>query len=98
MLTYSTYLIELKLLIIHPREKLYMTEGGGKQRINGETIAGIALVFMALLFLYAGTQNQVWASIVLADYLILAIGIGFILVGVLAIRRTNQHSEHTSYY
>ena len=78
---------------------MYMTEGGGKQRINGETIAGIALVFMALLFLWAGTQNQVWASIMLADYLILAIGVGFMIVGVMAIRRTNQPpSERKSYY
>lgn len=94
-----TFSRELKLLIIRPRQKLYMTEGVGKQRINGETITGIALVFMALLFLWAGTQNQVWASIVLADYLILAIGVGFIIVGVMAIRRTNRPpSERTSYY
>lgn len=67
-----------------------MTEGGGKQRINGETIAGIALVFMSLLFLWAGMQNPVWASIMLADYVIMAIGVGFIIVGVMAIRRTNN--------
>lgn len=76
-----------------------MTEGGGKQRINGETITGIALVFLALLFLWAGIQNPVWASIILADYLILAIGVGFIIVGIMAIRRTNQPpSERKSYY
>ncbi len=76
-----------------------MTEGGGKQRINGETITGIALVFLALLFLWAGMQNPVWASIMLADYLILAIGVGFIIVGIMAIRRTNQPpSERKSYY
>lgn len=76
-----------------------MTEGGGKQRINGETITGIALVFLALLFLWAGTQNPVWAIIMPADYLILAIGIGFIIVGVMAIRRTNRaHSESPSHY
>lgn len=75
-----------------------MTEGGGKQRINGETITGIALVFMALLFLWAGMQNPVWATIMLADYLILAIGVGFIIVGVMAIRRTNRPpSERTGY-
>jgi len=76
-----------------------MTGGGGKQRINGETIAGIALVFLAFLFLWAGTQNRVWASIMLADYLILAIGVGFIIVGVMAIRRTNRPpSERKSYF
>ena len=76
-----------------------MTEGGGKQRINGETITGIALVFMALLFLWAGMQNPVWASIMLADYLIMAIGVGFMIVGIMAIRRTNQpSSERKSYH
>ena len=76
-----------------------MTEGGGKQRINGETITGIALVFMGLLFIWAGTQNAVWASIALAAYLIVAIGVGFIIVGVMAIRRTNRPpSEKKGYF
>jgi hypothetical protein len=76
-----------------------MAEGGGKQRINGETITGIALVFMALLFLWAGTQNPIWATILIADYLILAIGAGFIAIGVRAIRQTNRPpSEHKGYY
>ena len=76
-----------------------MTEGGGKQRINGETITGIALVFMGLLFVWAGMQNAVWASIVLAAYLIMAIGAGFIAVGVRAIRQTNRPpSERTGGY
>lgn len=76
-----------------------MTGGAGKQWINGETIAGIALVFMAILFIWAGTQNPVWAKILLADYLILAIGVGFIIVGIMAIRRTNRPpSERKSYY
>ena len=71
----------------------------GKERINGETITGIALVFLAGLFLWAGTMNPVWASIMLADYVILTIGIGFIVLGVVTIRRSNRpHSERTSYY
>ena len=71
-----------------------MTGGGGKQWINGETITGIALVFLALLFIWAATMNAVWARILLADYLILAIGMGFIVLGILTMRRTNRtHSE-----
>lgn len=88
----------MKLLIIQPRLLMVMTEGGGKQRINGETITGIALVFMALLFIWAGTQNPVWATILIADYLILAIGVGFIIVGVIAIRNTNRAKSHSSHY
>ena len=45
-----------------------MTGGAGKQWINGETIAGIALVFLALLFIWGATMNTVWARILLADY------------------------------
>ena len=78
-----------------------MTGDGGKQRINGETIAGIALVFLALLFIWAAIVNAVWARIVFAAYLILAIGAGFIVLGMITIRRANRmHSEegHTHNY
>jgi hypothetical protein len=71
-----------------------MTGGAGKQWINGETITGIALVFMALLFIWAATMNAIWARILLADYVILAIGVGFIILGVITIHRINRaHSE-----
>ena len=78
-----------------------MTGGGRKQWINGETITGIALVFLALLFIWAATMNAVWARILLAAYLILAIGVGFLVLGIITMRRTNRmHSEegHTHNY
>jgi hypothetical protein len=78
-----------------------MTGGGGKQWINGETITGIALVFLALLFIWAATMNAVWARMLLAAYLILAIGVGFTVLGIITMRRTNRmHSEegHTHNY
>ncbi|HEY7109937.1 MAG TPA: hypothetical protein VH415_10935 [Nitrososphaeraceae archaeon] len=50
--------------------------------MNGETITGIALVFLSILFLYAGTVNNIWAIIIPADFLILAIGCAFIVLGV----------------
>lgn len=71
-----------------------MTGGGGKEWINGETIAGMALVLMALLFFWGAAVNPIWAQVVLATYAILAIGAGFIILGVITIRRTNRaHSE-----
>jgi hypothetical protein len=74
-----------------------MTGGAGKQWINGETITGVALVFMALLFIWAATMNTIWARILLADYLILAIGAGFIILGVITIHRANRaHPEEES--
>ena len=75
--------------------------GTGGQRINGEVIAGIALVFLAAIFIWAATMNPVWATILLADYLILAIGMGFIAIGVVTITRSNRSShypERTSHY
>ena len=74
-----------------------MTGGTRKQWINGETITGIALVLMALLFLWAATMNAIWARILLADYVLLAIGAGFIILGVITIRRANRaHTEEES--
>jgi hypothetical protein len=81
--------------------RIYMTGSGGKQWVNGETITGIALVFLALLFIWAATMNAVWAMILLADYVILAIGVGFIVLGMITMRRANRtHSEegHTHNY
>jgi type IV secretory pathway VirB3-like protein len=74
---------------------------GGKEKINGETITGMALILMALLFIWAGTMNSTWATIYLVDYIILAIGIGFLALGIITIQRTNRarlsHSEgHSS--
>ena len=68
-------LIEI-IFIIDLLINSYMTS------MNGETIAGIALVFLSILFLYAGTVNSIWAIIIPADFLILAIGCAFIILGV----------------
>jgi hypothetical protein len=73
--------------------------GSGRQRINGEVIAGIALVVLAALFIWAASMNSVWATILLADYLILAIGVGFIAIGVVTITRSNRgDTGHSSHY
>ena len=57
------------------------------ERVNGETIAGIAFVFLSIIFLYAGAVNSVWAIIIPADFLILAIGCAFIILGVITLKR-----------
>lgn len=66
------------------------------ERINGETIVGITLVLMALLFIFAGTMNEVWAIILPADYLILAIGFAFIALGVVTLYRNKRHAPEES--
>ena len=65
--------------------------------INGETITGIALSFLAILFIYAGLVNEVWAKLLLADYFILVMGIAFIALGLYSIRkhRTSRVKEHS---
>jgi putative Ca2+/H+ antiporter (TMEM165/GDT1 family) len=70
------------------------------ERINGETITGIALAFLGILFIYAGTVNNVWATILPADYLIVAIGAAFIILGMWETRKNKtsyvkeEHSHH----
>jgi len=62
------------------------------ETINGETITGIALIFLATLFLYASSVNRVWALIQPADLLILAIGGGFLALGVITMKKQKQTS------
>jgi hypothetical protein len=66
------------------------------ERINGETIVGITLVFLALLFILAGTMNEVWAIVLPADYLILAIGFAFIALGVVTLYRNKRYAPEES--
>ena len=66
------------------------------QRINGETIAGIALCILGLVFIYAGIVNETWRTILIVDFVIIAIGAGFIIVGIMAIKRTNNPTTSDS--
>ena len=70
------------------------------ERINAVTIAGIALVFIALVFILAATLNEVWAIILPADYLIIALGFAFIALGVITTRnnRKHYHTESTHHH
>lgn len=65
------------------------------EAINGETITGIALIFLASLFIYAGSVNQIWALILPADFLILAIGGGFLALGIITMKRQKKTDTHT---
>ena len=67
------------------------------EKINAETLAGIALVLLALIFIFAATMNKVWAIILPADYLILALGFAFIALGVYTTRNNRRkHSPEES--
>jgi putative Ca2+/H+ antiporter (TMEM165/GDT1 family) len=67
-----------------------------KERINGEILTGIALVILSLLFIFAGSVNEVWAIILPGDYLILILGLAFIALGVVSIIRRKNLPEETS--
>jgi putative Ca2+/H+ antiporter (TMEM165/GDT1 family) len=66
------------------------------EKINAETIVGITLVSIALIFIFAATMNQVWAIILPADYLILALGFAFIALGVYTTRNNRKRSHEES--
>ncbi|HEX6068063.1 MAG TPA: hypothetical protein VFZ05_04605, partial [Nitrososphaera sp.] len=50
-------------------------------RLNGEIVAGTALTFLALIFIYAGVVNPIWAIGFPAYYVLLAVGVGVIALG-----------------
>lgn len=59
--------------------------------VNGEAVTGIALILLSIIFLFAGTVNDVWSILIPADFLILAIGIGFLSLGIITLRRKKRH-------
>jgi hypothetical protein len=70
------------------------------ERLNGETITGVALVVLALLFILAATMNKIWAIILPADFLMLAIGFGFIALGIVTTlkSRGEPHEESAHHH
>ena len=60
------------------------------EKMNGEIIAGIAFIFISLLFIFAASVNSVWAIILPADYLIMAIGAGLVILGVMTLRKDGR--------
>jgi len=68
-------------------------------RINTEIITGIALIFLAILFMYGSLFYKAWALILVVDYVLIAIGAGFIVLGMWTMRnykreRTEEPSHH----
>lgn len=65
-------------------------------RLNGEIVSGTALAFLALIFIYAGMVNPIWAVALTADYVLLAAGIGVIAHGfwTASNEKKHPHTEH----
>ena len=62
-------------------------------RLNGETISGISLVFLAILFIYAGMVDPVWAVGFLAYFVLLAVGLGVIALGFWTASNEKKHPQ-----
>ena len=66
--------------------------------LNSEIIAGVSIFLLGFLFFIAGQLNSIWATIIIVDYLIMAMGIGTIGVGfwtAMYERKNNlRHTEH----
>lgn len=66
--------------------------------INSEVLAGTSIFLLGFLFYVAGLFNEVWAIIVVVDYLVMAIGIGVIILGVWTARNDQRNPIHTSHH
>jgi putative Ca2+/H+ antiporter (TMEM165/GDT1 family) len=61
-------------------------------KINGEAITGIALIFLALLFIFAASVNKLWKMILPADFLLIALGIAFLVLGFWELKKYGKKS------
>lgn len=76
------------IFIAHDNRRIEM------EKLNGEIVAGIAFIFISLLFIFAASVNSVWAIILPADYLIMAIGVGLVILGVMTLRKEEGPVHH----
>jgi len=64
--------------------------------MNSEIIAGASVFGLGLLFFIAGLFNSVWATIFIVDYVIMAIGLATIGVGVWTAVYDKKHNLHST--
>lgn len=68
------------------------------ERLNGEIIAGIALAFLGVLFIFAAQVNATWTAALYAAYILVAVGAATIGLGLWSRHNTNRmhgHEEHS---
>ncbi len=59
--------------------------------INSEIIAGIAIMGMGIIFLFAGLVNPVWALIIEVDFMIIALGAAVLGLGFWTLRNEKKN-------
>jgi hypothetical protein len=66
--------------------------------VNSEIIGGTSILILGVLFLIAGYLNPAWALIFLADYLIIALGVATLGIGVWTLRNERKNPVHTKHH
>ncbi|MDP8907015.1 MAG: hypothetical protein M3M88_05795 [Thermoproteota archaeon] len=66
--------------------------------IGAEFIAGIAIVGLGVLFLIGGLLNPVWALIIPVDFVIIAIGVATLGLGIWSSIYEKKHSMHSKHH
>ncbi len=67
--------------------------------LNSEMITGIALIILAILFMIASLYYKPWETILIVDYALIAIGAGFIAVGMWTKRNSKkEQTEEPSHH
>ena len=67
------------------------------ERLNGEIISGIALAFLGILVIYAAQVNVTWTAALYPAYILIAVGVALIGLGMWSRHNTNRmhsHEEH----
>ena len=66
---------------------------------NTEMITGMALILLAILFMIAAVFNKDWQTILIVDYVIIAIGAAFFALGVWTMRNSKkEQTEEPSHH
>jgi hypothetical protein len=66
--------------------------------INAEIIAGIAILGMGIIFIFAGLINTTWGEIMLAHIIISILGAATLGLGIWTSRYEAKHSVKTHHH
>jgi membrane-bound ClpP family serine protease len=65
---------------------------------NSEIFAGLAILILGIVFVFAGLVNTTWGEIILADFVIIALGAAILGLGIWTSRYDSKHSVHTHHH
>jgi len=65
---------------------------------NSEIFAGLSILILGITFIGAGLVNETWRDIMLADFVIVALGAATLGIGIWTSRYDAKHSVHTHHH